>query len=159
MNKYEGEMPEFSKRMELSLMKMVAKMALRESELPETVLAVRYEPEMGDVFYLVAKVLRINPEKGVVQVYGQGLHQLPTELSIVKLIDIQVKLFPDVPIVCNSRIAAEITQDSTRWIDEDHYQVLGRDQSIIELYVEHSADYLPKNLLPPGTTSNRVDPE
>lgn len=51
---------------------------------------------------------------------------------------------PSIPLICDQKVAEELSQHSLTWIDEGHYRLEGRPGGVLEVYTPYSSVPLPE---------------
>ena len=75
------------------------------------------------------------------------------DVPLTRIVDTLLAHDPGTPIVCDTKVADELSEESIPWVEEGHYRLEGRPGGVMEVYVHYDANLLPGDMLPPGTAS------
>lgn len=145
----ERETPEYQAmqdRVDRKIMDLVSNVAARKS-LPSTVQAIIYDGETEERCASLIQVKYIG-NNGTANITRYRIGVLADSTSAVDIADDLIKGFPNAAIVCDEKIAEELSQHSLSWIEEDHYKLEGRPGGVIEVFTPYKAVNVDRSALP-----------
>lgn len=145
------EFATFANRIHRRIVDAVHKVALRRKDLPPEVFVFIHDETTGERFGSCVGVKYIG-DSGVF-LTRTSINQMAPGVTVMDAADMLLELSPGTPLICDTKIADELFEGSTPWIEGGHYRLAGRPKGVLEVYTPYQTENLPKSELPPGVAN------
>lgn len=125
-------------RIHRKIMNVVSNVAARRANLPEQVCVLVHDDVTGERFGSYVRIQHIG-DKGMLNITRNPIMMVAPGIPLTKITD---KLLADhhgMPLVCDRKVANELSGGSIPWIEEDHYRLEGRPGGVLEVYLPYQA--------------------
>lgn len=154
----ERDTPEWSAmgdRVNRRIMDLASNVAVRRKNLPPQIQVMIHDEITGERWASFVYVQYVG-NNGIAKITRTSVGCLADDVRPVDIADILLKDFPDTPLVCDEKIANELSQHSLSWVEEDHYRLEGRPDGVLEVYTPYKAINLEGDLLPRGIAGAQI---
>lgn len=150
--------PEFdaiSERVHRRIMDTLSNVAVKRKDLPGQVHVLIYDEPTQERFGSFVGVQYIG-ESGLANLTRTSIGRVAPGVSPLNICDTLLRVNPGTPLVCDNKIADEVSQGSIPWVEEGHYRLEGRPGGVLEVYTPYEALHMPKGILPKGVASAQI---
>ncbi len=139
-------------RINRRIMDTASNVAVRRKDLPAQVHVLIHDEVTGERFGSFVGIQYIG-DSGMANITRTSIGMVAPGVPLTRIADTLLEHDPGTPLVCDNKVADELSLGSIPWIEEGHYRLEGRPGGVIEVYTHYEADRAPKSILPPGVAS------